>query len=98
MLLKSLVNTLLRKRESLFATNKEVTPALDQLATRTTSITQKLEVKLKDPMQDINREIAIMKRLDHPNIIKLYEVMDQTESDKLYLGSCSLKTVFPSLC
>lgn len=46
-----------------------------------------LEVKLKDPMQDINREIAIMKKLDHPNIIKLYEVLDQTDSDKLFLGN-----------
>ena len=45
-----------------------------------------IEVKLKDPMQDINREIAIMKKLDHPNIIKLYEVLDQTDSDKLFLG------------
>ncbi len=48
-----------------------------------------LEVKLKDPMQDINREIAIMKKLDHPNIIKLFEVLDQSDSDKLFLGNFS---------
>ena len=44
-------------------------------------------MKLKDPMQDINREIAIMKKLDHPNIIKLFEVLDQSDSDKLFLGN-----------
>lgn len=28
-----------------------------------------------------------MKNLDHPNVIKLYEVIDDEEGDKLYMGN-----------
>lgn len=34
----------------------------------------------------MQREIAIMKKLCHKNIIKLYEVIDDEEHDKLYLS------------
>lgn len=33
----------------------------------------------KDALQNVLKEIAIMKKLDHPNVIKLYEVMDDDE-------------------
>ncbi|KAG0586979.1 hypothetical protein KC19_2G132100 [Ceratodon purpureus] len=36
-------------------------------------------------MMDVLREIAIMKRLDHPNVVKLYEVIDDPESERLYM-------------
>ncbi|KAA6401366.1 MAG: putative Calcium/calmodulin-dependent protein kinase kinase 2 [Streblomastix strix] len=36
-------------------------------------------------LDDIRREVAIMKRLDHPNIVHLYEVIDDPNSDKMYL-------------
>jgi serine/threonine protein kinase len=42
-----------------------------------------------------NREAAIMKKLDHPSIVKLYEIIEDVERNKLYLvmdyvpnGSC----------
>jgi [calcium/calmodulin-dependent protein kinase] kinase len=45
---------------------------------------------VKDAMQDVLREIEIMKRLDHICLIRLHEVIDETEGDKLYLS----KTLF----
>ena len=43
-------------------------------------------MKVKDALEDVMREIAIMKKLDHPNVIKLYEVIDDPETDKLFLS------------
>ena len=46
------------------------------------------------PSPDINsslsrvyREIAILKKLDHPNVVKLIEVLDDPKQDNLCLGS-----------
>eukprot|EP01062_Namystynia_karyoxenos_P060434 TRINITY_DN5201_c0_g1_i1.p1 TRINITY_DN5201_c0_g1~~TRINITY_DN5201_c0_g1_i1.p1 ORF type:complete len:1113 (+),score=233.75 TRINITY_DN5201_c0_g1_i1:118-3456(+) len=36
-------------------------------------------------LDDALREIAIMKRLEHPNVVKLHEVIDDPECNKLYL-------------
>eukprot|EP01137_Pigoraptor_chileana_P037208 Opistho-2@33934 len=38
-----------------------------------------------DPLMDVRREIAILKKLDHPNIVKLVEVIDDQKEDNLYL-------------
>lgn len=34
---------------------------------------------------NIEREIATMKRLKHPNVVRLFEVIDSVESDRLYM-------------
>ena len=34
----------------------------------------------------VYREIAIMKKLDHPNVVKLVEVLNEQEADNMYMG------------
>ncbi|KAL2644890.1 hypothetical protein R1flu_012477 [Riccia fluitans] len=36
-------------------------------------------------LMDVLREVSIMKKLDHPNIVKLVEVIDDPESDYFYM-------------
>jgi serine/threonine protein kinase len=35
-------------------------------------------------LDDVYRELEIMKKLSHPNIIKLVEIIDDLDSGKLY--------------
>lgn len=37
------------------------------------------------PIQKVYREIAVLKKLDHPNVVKLVEVLDDPVEDHLYL-------------
>jgi serine/threonine protein kinase len=37
-------------------------------------------------MMDVLREVAIMKQLDHPNVVHLVEVIDDPENDRFYMG------------
>ena len=41
---------------------------------------------MENPMDKVHREIAILKKLSHPNIVKLVEVLDDPEQDNLYMG------------
>ncbi|KAK0534445.1 hypothetical protein OC842_002634 [Tilletia horrida] len=38
-----------------------------------------------DPLFLIRQEIAILKKLNHPNVVKLYEVLDDPSQDGLYM-------------
>ncbi|KAJ3652130.1 hypothetical protein Zmor_018122 [Zophobas morio] len=40
---------------------------------------------MNHPLQRVYREIAILKKLDHPNVVKLVEVLDDPVEDHLYL-------------
>ena len=41
--------------------------------------------KTRNALQDIEKEIAIMKKLNHPNVVNLIEVLDDPNVDKLYI-------------
>ena len=40
---------------------------------------------VKNALEDVMKEIAIMKKIDHPNVLKLFEVIDDKEDDKLIM-------------
>lgn len=44
-------------------------------------------MQVKDAYQDVLREISIMKELDHVCLIRLHEVIEEPEGDKLYMGN-----------
>lgn len=38
-----------------------------------------------DPLHLIRQEVAIMKKLNHPNLVQLIEVLDDPEEDSMYI-------------
>lgn len=52
----------------------------------------------QNPMNLIRREIAIMKKLDHPNIVTLIEVLDDPHGDSLYMIMewCGMGAIMPT--
>lgn len=48
-------------------------------------IMKKDKLGKQSKLDDIKREIAIMKKLHHPNVLRLYEVMDDPTMNKLFL-------------
>ena len=42
--------------------------------------------RVKSALEDVKREIAIMKKIDHPNLIILHEVIENPDNDKIMMG------------
>jgi len=45
-----------------------------------------IEHELADSLYLVRGEIAIMKKLNHENVVKLIEVLDDPKGDGLYMG------------
>uniref|UniRef100_A0A672QXA6 calcium/calmodulin-dependent protein kinase n=1 Tax=Sinocyclocheilus grahami TaxID=75366 RepID=A0A672QXA6_SINGR len=45
----------------------------------------------KGPLERVYQEIAILKKLDHPNVVKLVEVLDDPSEDHLYMGKAVME-------
>jgi serine/threonine protein kinase len=43
------------------------------------------KVEIKTALQQVEREIALMKKLSHPNLVTFYEAIDSPDSDLLYM-------------
>lgn len=43
----------------------------------------------KNPLDLVRGEMAILKKLNHENVVKLYEVLDDPNDDSLYMGKCT---------
>jgi serine/threonine protein kinase len=43
------------------------------------------KVVVENPLDLVRTEIAILKKLDHPNVVKLYEVLDDPTQDSLFM-------------
>lgn len=41
---------------------------------------------ISHPLDRLRREIAVLQKVDHPNVVKLVEVLDDPAQDNLYLG------------
>ena len=74
--MKILSKKKLRKKAGIFGRKTPVRKASDGALIK----------KAENPLEKVYHEIAIMKKLDHPNVVKLVEVVDDPEEDNLYMG------------
>jgi len=60
---------------------------LKQMREVTKSSSSKRRMSIHDAYEKVQKEISIMKMVNHPNLLKLHEVIDLTESGNLYVVS-----------
>lgn len=76
-------NSSLPEKGQLVAVKMIEKSILKQMKTMQKGADNRLTVRTA--FDDIEKEIATMKRLRHPNCVQLFEVIDSFESDKLYM-------------
>ncbi|KAJ2452040.1 hypothetical protein EV183_003218 [Coemansia sp. RSA 2336] len=65
-------------------------------AARRAMIQKQQELEAEDPFYLIKTELAVSKKLQHPNLVRVHEVLNDDEQDILYLGK--LTDSFIDLC
>ena len=53
--------------------------------------------KVNTTEEKIRKEIAIMKKLRHPHVVRLCEVIDDRMREKIYIGAHTFHPMFPIL-
>ncbi|KAL4647787.1 calcium/calmodulin-dependent protein kinase kinase 1-like [Arapaima gigas] len=53
------------------------------------------EPKVLGPLERVYQEIAILKKLDHLNVVKLVEVLDDPDEDNLHMGESFFQPCLP---
>lgn len=43
-------------------------------------------MKIDNAFEQVKKEIAVLKKLNHKNVLKLYEVIDDPNQEKIYLS------------
>ena len=43
------------------------------------------KLQVRTALESVEREIAVMKMIQHPNLVSLYEVIDSEETGRLYM-------------
>lgn len=61
-------------------------PGRPQVNKRRSASDVHYEAELADSLYLVRGEIAIMKKLNHENVVKLIEVLDDPKGDGLYMG------------
>lgn len=46
-----------------------------------------------NPLDLVRGEVAILKKLHHSNVVKLYEVLDDPNDDSIYMGKWMIKWI-----
>jgi len=46
--------------------------------------------RIRNGEENVRREIEIMRKLNHPNIVRIEDVIDDVENEKLYVQSMVL--------
>lgn len=47
--------------------------------------------KSTNPLDLVRGEMAVLKKLNHPHIVRLFEVLDDPSGDSLYMGEVKFK-------
>lgn len=50
-------------------------------------------VKSTNPLDLVRGEMAVLKKLNHPHIVRLFEVLDDPSGDSLYMGEVNCMDV-----
>jgi serine/threonine protein kinase len=52
-------------------------------------------MSFRDQLTQVYKEIEIMKRMRGPNVVRLHEIIDDNEKEKLYM---SIDRIFKEFC